>query len=456
MLIFPFILLALLSLVVTMDHNTFLLLIGIAITGGLLILILSKKVSALTALIIVPIAGALLAGFGLETFEYALAGIRNIAPVAAMFIFAILFFGILTDAGMFDPVINFILRLVGNHPERITVGAAVLAMIVHLDGSGAVTFLIAIPAMLPLFEKLDMDKRVLAAVVALGAGTMNLVPWGGPTIRAATALDLDITEVYNPIIIPQLAGLAFVLIVAWYLGKKENKRLGSYGKEEFSVFKKELTEEEKEMRRPKNFIPNVLVTLASIVILITGWIPPALVFMLGFIIVLTLNYPNLKQQKTRIDAHAKACILMGSILLAAGVFTGIMQESGLLNIMASETVKVFPEGSGNYLPTIVALFSMPLSFFFDPDSYYFGFLPVLAGVGSGLGIEEVTMAQASLFGQMTTGFPLSPLTPTTFLLIGLTGIDLGEHQKFTFKYAFLTTIVMTIVALLLGILPMPF
>ena len=109
---------------------------GIIIILLLLILILSKKVSALSALTLVPIAIALLAGFGLDTFVFAVQGIRNIAPVAAMFIFAIIFFGVLTDAGMFDPIINGILHLVKDHPERITVGAAFLAMIVHLDGSG--------------------------------------------------------------------------------------------------------------------------------------------------------------------------------------------------------------------------------------------------------------------------------------------------------------------------------
>ncbi len=439
-----------------MDHNTYLLLIGIGIIAGLLYLILSRKASALTALIIVPVIGALLAGYGLETFQFALEGIRNIAPVTAMFIFAILFFGVLTDAGMFDPVIDFIIWKVGNHPARIAIGAAVLAMIVHLDGSGAVTFLIAVPAMLPVFEKMSMDKRVLAAVVALGAGTMNMVPWGGPTIRAATALDVSVTSLYNPIVVPQIAGLAFVVLVAWHLGKKELKRIGPSVLHKQNIYRKELTDEEKRNRRPRNIVFNVVVTLASVVLLISGYIPPALVFMLGFVLVLIVNYPSLKEQKERIDAHAKACMLMASILLAAGVFTGIMQNSDLLAIMAQELVNVFPSGSGKFIPVAVAVLSMPMSFLFDPDSYYFGFLPVIAGVGAELGVAKVSVAQASLFGQMTTGFPLSPLTPTTFLLVGLTGVDLGEHQKFTFKYAFLTTLVMTIVALIMGILPFPF
>ena len=194
------------------------LLAGLLIILVLLVLILSKKVSAITALVAVPVIGGILAGFGWDTFDYAIIGIKNIAPIVAMFVFAILFFGILTDAGMFTPIINAVLSRVGTNPTLIAIGTAVLAMAVHFDGSGATTFLIVIPAVLPLYEKLGMDNRVLACVVSLAAGTMNMLPWGGPTLRAASALELTVTEIYAPLMIPQLFGLAFVVLVAWWLG----------------------------------------------------------------------------------------------------------------------------------------------------------------------------------------------------------------------------------------------
>ncbi|NJB70192.1 CitMHS family citrate-Mg2+:H+ or citrate-Ca2+:H+ symporter [Saonia flava] len=427
---------------------------GLGITILLLALILSKKVSALTALILVPIAGSLLAGFGLETATFAVEGIKNIAPVVAMFVFAILFFGVLTDAGMFDPIINTILRLVGHNPSKITIGTAVLAMIVHLDGSGAVTFLIAIPAMLPLFEKLQMDRRVLACVVALGAGTMNLVPWGGPTIRAATALQVEITDLYTPVMIPQLFGLLFVILVAWYLGKKEAKRLKiDSSKHVNEHYSRELSYKERQLRRPNLFWFNITLTILVITTLVSGKIAPALVFMLGAIIALTVNYSSLSEQKKRIDAHAKASLLMASILLAAGVFTGIMKESGMISEMANAAANVIPQSAGQQIPVIMAVAGMPLSMVFDPDSFYFGFLPVIAEVAGQMGVAQISVGQAAILGQMTTGFPLSPLTATTFLLIGLAKVDLAEHQRFTFKYAFATTIVMALVAILIGVIP---
>lgn len=410
--------------------------------------------SALSALVLVPVIGALLAGFGWETFEFAISGIKSIAPVVAMFVFAILFFSILTDAGMFDPIINGILKRVGNNPVLIAIGTAVLSMVVHFDGSGATTFLITIPAMLPLYERLDMDRRVLACIVSLSAGTMNMVPWGGPTIRAATALNIDITDLYAPLLLPQIGGLLFVVLIARWLGKKEAVRLGYPKKDPKRIrlisFSPSLP---KASKRPRFFWANVLLSLLALVVLISGWIPPALVFMLGTIMVLQLNYPKQSDQKERVLAHSEAAMLMAGILFAAGVFTGIMKESGMIQAMADQAVKLIPPEAGGRLPLALALSSMPLSLVFDPNSFYFGFLPVLAETGEAFGVPSATMGQAALLGQMTTGFPLSPLTAATFLLIGLAKVDLADHQRFTFKYAFLTTIVMTIISVLLGIIP---
>src|SRR5690349_13180256 len=191
----------------------------------LLAAILSQRVSAFTALIAVPLVAALAIGSGKTTATFIVHGIQTVAPVAGMFIFAILYFGIMTDAGMLDPIIDRILRTVGTDPPRIVVGTALLALLVHLDGSGAVTFLITIPVMRPLYDRLGMDRRVLACAASMAAG-VNFLPWTGPMIRASAALHVPVTDIFRPLLGVQAVGIAFVFVTAWWLGKREARRLG--------------------------------------------------------------------------------------------------------------------------------------------------------------------------------------------------------------------------------------
>ena len=415
----------------------------------LLVLIMTKKASPVVALIVVPSIAAIIGGFGGQLDEFIINGIKAIAPTGTMFIFAILFFGILTDAGTFDPIISKILQLVGSNPAKITVGTAVLAMLIHLDGSGAVTFLVVIPAMLPLYDALGMRRTTLATIVALSAGTMNMVPWGGPTIRAASSLNIPVGEFFNPMLVPLLSGLAFVLFISYRLGVKEKNRIGDINLDTDKI-NNVVDQEKTALSRPHLFWVNILTILISIGILIKGIVSPTVVFMMAFAISLVLNYPNVKDQRDRVDAHAKAALMMASILFAAGSFTGILKGAGMLDAMAVATVAIIPASLGRFIPIVTGVISMPASLLFDPDSFYFGVLPVLAEASSAFGINGIDVGRAAILGQMTTGFPISPLTGATFLLTGLTEVDLGEHQKKTIPYAFATTIVMLIVALVIG------
>ena len=437
-------------------------LIGVLTIVIMLVLIMTKKLQTLLALIIVPIVGCLVAGFtgnivleeGVFTVktmgDFITAGLKSIAPTGVMFIFAILFFGILTDAGTFDPIIRKILQVVGKDPVKICIGTVILACLVHLDGSGAVTFLIAIPAMLPLYEKLGMRKTTLATLVALGAGVMNMLPWGGPTIRAITAMSSNIEELFTPMIVPMIFGLVFIFGVAISLGKAEKKRLGAALDDIELDDAHHAATEADELKRPHLFVFNIALIIVAVVVLIKSILPPAAVFMIATAIALLVNYPDKKMQSERVDAHAKSALMMASMLFAAGSFIGIMQNSGMLTAMAEAIVKVIPASVGQFMPVLVGIISMPASLLFDPDSYYYGVMPVLASAVEQMGVNPIMIARASIIGQMTTGFPVSPLTGATFLLTGLTGIDLGEHQKHTIPFAFMTTIVMLIVAVIVG------
>ncbi|HGL6357960.1 TPA: CitMHS family transporter [Citrobacter amalonaticus] len=430
-------------------------LIGVLTIATLLFFIMSKRMSPLVALIVIPVIGALAAGCGTDTAKYVVEGITKLAPMAAMFVFAIAFFGVVTDAGMFDPIVRGILRFVGTNPVKIIIGTGLLALIAHLDGNGAVTFLITVPTMLPLFNRLGMDKRILLGIVALSAG-VNFLPWTGPMIRASAALNVTTHDLFIPLIPAQLAGLTFMVIMGWYWGKREEKRLGAAhfaaAAGDFSHHK-ELTEQEKVLRRPHLFWVNIALVIAVIGTMVFTRISPTVAFMIALTLALMINYPNVEMQKERINAHAKAALMMASILFAAGAFTGIMGGAGMLKAMSHTAVEFMPAALASHIPFIVGLISMPLSLIFDPDSYYFGIMPVVAHTVDIMGIPAIQVAQASVLGQMTTGFPVSPLTPATFLLVSLAGVDLADHQKFSIPVLWAASVIMTFAAALTGVFP---
>ncbi|CAK7038779.1 MAG: Citrate transporter [Desulfovibrio sp.] len=429
-------------------------LVGVLVIFCVLLGIMSKKTSPLVALISFPFIGALIMGYSPgEASAFVIQGLKDIIPVTGMIIFAILYFGVVSDAGMLDPIVKGILRAVGCRPARITVGTALLALIIHLDGSGAVTIMLTVPAVMPLYDKLGMDRRILACIIAMSAGT-NFLPWVGGMVRSSIVLQTPSTEIFFPLIPVQAVGLLCVFLISYWFGKKEEKRLGLTDAASCNeVLHYTLTDEEKALRRPQFFWPNIVITLAVIVCMILHVVDAVVAFMLGIVVALALNYKNVNDQMARIEAHAKTALILGSILMSAGVFVGIMRGSGAITAMAKALVTIIPLGMEHHLPFIVGIFSMPLSLFFDPDSFYFGVMPVIAEAYKALGGDPVLIGRAAILGVHTTGFGVSPLTPSCLLLVGMTRLSLVDHQRFSIPFLWGISIVMTFAAALFGVFP---
>jgi CitMHS family citrate-Mg2+:H+ or citrate-Ca2+:H+ symporter len=258
---------------------------------------------------------------------------------------------------------------------------------------------------------------------------------------------VDVTTLFNPILVPVLGGLLTVILIAWILGKRERKNSPVEIEPKIQVT---ATQTKSEWERPKLYYLNILMIVLAIAALISGFAPPHVVFMVAFALALIINYPNPKHQAERVNSHAEAALLMAGILFAAGCFTGILKGSGMIDAMAQGAVAFIPESIGSHLAVITGLVAMPASLLFDPDSFYFGILPLLASTASHFGVAPIEVGRAAIMGQMTTGFPVSPLTGSTYLLIGLTGIELGDHQKKTIPLAFLVTLVILLISLLIG------
>ncbi|MBB5875228.1 MULTISPECIES: CitMHS family transporter [Xanthomonas] len=435
--------------------------LGFGMVITFMYLIMSKRLSPLVALIIVPIVFALAGGFGTGINEMMLEGIKKIAPTGVMLMFAILYFGVMIDAGLFDPLVRRILRLVKGDPMKIVVGTAVLALLISLDGDGSTTYMITVSAMLPLYRRLGMNALNMTCVTILAGGVMNLTPWGGPTARAATALHVDPADVFVPLVPAMALAIVGILLLAWYLGLKERRRLGVVtlpgdawmdGSVADDGEALPTVEDAEDIKRPRLLWVNLVLTLALMAALVIGVLPMPVLFMIGFALALLINYPNLAEQRRRLVNHAGNVLSVVSLIFAAGVFTGILSNTGMVEAMSRSFLAVIPDAWGPYLAVITALASMPFTFFMSNDAFYFGVLPILSEAASHYGITPVEMARASLAGQPV--HLLSPLVPSTYLLVGLAKVDFADHQRFTLKWAVLISLVLMGGGLLFGLFPL--
>lgn len=427
--------------------------------------VMKKKMSPFTSLVIVPLVftiAAMLLGVANKggIGDFVLEGIQTTANTGIMLLFAILYFSIMLDAGLFDPVTKKMIHFAKGDPMKVLMATAIVAAAVSLNGDGTTTTLICCSAFIPIYKKLDMKLMNLGVLVILQNTIMNLLPWGGPTARAMAVLhvDADILSYLAPGMVLSLLYVTF--IVAPHMGRQERARLGITHLTDAEI--EEMTsitdEETLAVRRPKKFLFNAILT-----ILLIGWLvagsfvsslsmPPLLLFLVGTCIALMVNYPVLKDQSKRIGANGGDAVQVVILVFAAGIFMGLFQGSGMAEALATSFTHIIPKQLGSYWGVVIALISAPGTFFLSNDGFYFGVLPVLAEAGTQYGFTEMQMAIASVLGQAF--HLLSPLVAFIYLLLRLTGLDMGQWQKEAGKYALGIFVIFLVTILALGYIPL--
>ena len=393
------------------------------------------------------------------------AGFSSTGPTAALFVFSVLYFGIMTDAGMFDVIIGKLMKLVGDNVIGVTVMTAIIALIGHLDGGGASTFCIVVPAMLPVYQKMHMRPTTLLRVAVMGMGILNLMPWAGPTMRAATVLGIEPASLWHTLLPIQIFGIVIVLAHAVLAGFQEQKRgaglAGKLAKTEGTVTltgdAPAAAAETNDLARPKLFAFNILLTVGVIALLIKGWFPDYLPFMLGVAVALFVNYGfTAKMHKKIINLHAGPALMMCSTLMGAAVLMGILVKEvdeipSVVTCMADIITMILPDVLGRHLPIVIGVLSVPLALAFDTDSYFYGMLPVMIGIGEGFGIDPIHIAIAMVVCRNCATF-ISPMVPATLLGVGLADVDIKDHIKASFFYIWGFSILCMIFAIIMRIM----
>lgn len=404
--------------------------IGFAMVTTFMVLIMTKRLSAVVALILVPVAFGLFAGLGSEMGGMVMDGMRQVAPIAIMLVFAILLFSIMYDAGLFEPVVKVITRFAGHDPLRISLATAFLGALTSLDGDGTSTVLIVVTAFLPVYLRIGMNPLIIALLILLTNTMINIIPWGGPTARVASALHLDVMDVFVGLIPAAALGLVYAASMAWWLGIRERKRLGWQPGKNMLLMETEveLPEVDRSHQRPKLVWINLALMLSMAAAMGTGLAPLPVVMVVTFALALVINYPRLAEQKRRIAAHAENAVTVATLIFAAGVFTGVLTGSGMVDAMSQAFVSVIPDSAGSQMALITAFASLPFTFFMSNDAYFFGIVPILAAAGAEYGVDPLHIARASMLGQPVHA--LSPLIAAIYVLSGLLKREVGDLQKF--------------------------
>lgn len=440
--------------------DTILALLGFATVIAVIVLLLRNvTVPALAFVSVSTITAAILVATGAFTLDemagFIKEGVKGVHGTAILFIFSVLFFGVMTDAGMFDKIIGALMKKVGNNVIGVTLMTCLIAIIGHLDGGGASTFLITIPAMLPVYKRLHMRRETLLLICVTSMGVMNLLPWGGPTMRAASVLGVESNDLWSQIVPMQVVGLVLAVGTAIFWGFQEKKRIAKLGDAAVEDAGKyddsESEEKNNELARPKNFIFNVILTLAVIIVLVMDIFPSYYVFMVGCALGILVNYRGKKLQNSIIKSHAASGLTMASTIMCAGVFLGVLSKSGIMEKMAVVMASFIPTSLGRFLPIIIGILSVPLALLFDTDSYFYGLLPVLISVGNQFGVNPAHIAIAMVVCRNCATF-ISPVAPATYLGIGLAGVEIKDHIKYCFGWQWGVSLICLVAGLILGVI----
>ena len=428
--------------------------VGFLMIIAIVILLLKGKMSPIVVLAVIPSIAALLLGHGpIEIAGMIKDGVSTTTSNGILFIFSVIYFGVLSDTGLFDIIVNFLVKLAGSNVIAVTVATAVIATIAHLDGTTATTVLITIPALYPVYKRMKIDPKILLCLTGACMGVMNLLPWGGPTARAATVLEMDANELWHMLIPVQIMGLICNIILAVFLGMLAIKQGAGSGKgEEIDVDEKAASEADALRKHGPMLIFDLLLTVGVITVLSMGLAQSYVVFMVALCILLAVNYPNQKLQDKLIKKHAPAALIISATLFAAGAMVGVFDGTGMLEAMANTIMGIIPTALGRYIHVIFGILALPLGLCIGTDAYFYGIMPLVMQVGETYGVASLSTAIAMIIGK-NLALMVSPLVPATFLAIGLANTELKDHMKFSIPPYFFISVAMVILSVIFGIIP---
>ncbi len=425
-------------------------LIGFVLMALLMVCLIKSWVSPPVAFIGLPLIAAVIAGFNAEEIGgFIGSGMKSMLSTAVLFVFSISYFTLMDEIGLFDPIINFLTKKTGKSRIMVVLAILLTTFVAHLDGSGATTYLIVVPAFLPIIKRIGFRKEALLALICGPFSVMNILPWGGPTMRAATVAGVETSALYS-FIIPGVVVLAILAFVNGFLVNLNEVRHGLTPESAEEIAEEASSKAEK---RTWKYWFNLALTLVMLVFLFLDTpLPLYSIFMIAYAIALVVNFPETKTQNKKVKELGQNAMVMTVTLFAVGIFMGVISGTGMVDAMATTIANILPASMAPHMHWFMALFSVPLMMVLGTDAFYYALLPIIIGIVAPYGVAPESVAATFLL-TATFGTPVSPTAPAVYVGLGLADVTIGDHIKYSLKFVWPLSIVALIASTLLGVIP---
>jgi len=427
--------------------------VGFIMLSVIVALLLSNKMSIIPVFGIIPIIAALILGFNLKDIQGFMGdGFASVLNTIILFSFAVMFFSLLSDVGMFDVIVNRVMKYLGNNVLVVLYIACFVTIISHLDGSGATTALVTIPTMLPIFKKMKIRSVCVVFVMSIMSGAMNVTPWCASMLRVTSVTGLDAQELWRylaPIQAFAIIGGLLLMIPVAMLEKKNGAGMTS---EEFAELKESLNRPaEVKVSRPV-LIFDMVLTAFMIVGLLLGWFGTAIGFIVAFGLALIANFRTVREQGAAIRSYGGPAINMVMTIITIGVLIGVMNGTGMIEGMTNVILSILPESLGRHLCFIVSLFIVPINTIIGSDNIYFAITPIMQSIVGIYGVTNFALATSIVIPcALAAGITL--IGPSPYLALGLADVTMGDHLKYSFKWIWLLAILCTVFGAIIGRIP---
>lgn len=437
--------------------------IGFLLILVMVILIIRGKTALPPILILLPTVAVFAIGLlgGSSPLEclgtlkgYMNTGLSSVLSTTALFTFAVVYFNILSDAGMFDLIVSKIMRYIGNSISIILLMTCFLTAISHLDGSGATTMLITIPTMLPLFKKMRVSPVFLLIYVGLVSGVENMLPWTSALARVSAATGVEAREIWISLLPVQIVGMVLLFGSCFVVGPILKKKGYGMSDAEFEQLKADMLKpSDPVLKVGKGALAfDIVLTVIMVLMMLAGWLNTNLAFMIGLSLALLVNCKDSREMTAQIKKHGANALNMVMIIFSIGLLVGVMKDSGMMTAMTNTLVSLIPEGLATHLIFFIALFSVPLSMVVGSDTVYMVMTPIFAELSIAFGGNALGACCATVVGSCIAA-NLCLVAPTPYLALGLAGVEMRDNLKYCFIPTWILGIVLAIVGAIAGAYP---